>query len=115
MTVKKLPLEESISAVLAQHYMADTAGDVLLLSASSLAKRDRHVQRASFQSSQAGNLFFTLSPEEDATNPNPDVQAEVLWDAAVALTANKITSPGVTFTALKFTFTAPGELHIALE
>lgn len=115
MTVKKSGYDSDLSPVQCLHFYADTAGDILYLSSKTLARSTRHVQYFSVQSSQSGNLYLTLSPDTLATDPNPAVQSMVLWDTAIALTANTITMPGKTFTALKFTFTAPGELHIALE
>ena len=114
MAVKKMPFIADITGALAFHYYSDTAGDVLYLDSSSLCTDKRHVQNLSFQCSEAANLQFTLSPTRDAINPNPVVQSGILWDAPIALSAKAITLPGKGFTALKITFTNPGELHIAL-
>ena len=115
MPVTKTKLEDDISGACVQHYFASAASDEIIIDGSSFAKRGRHIKGASFQASVGVSLYFTLSPADDARNTNPSVQSGIQWTAATVLSANVITTPGFTFTAVKVVFAGAGALHIALE
>jgi hypothetical protein len=66
----------------------------------------------SFQSSGGATLNFTCAPRAAACNPDPAVQAQVLWDANVTVAAGgAIVTHTQPFSAIKITFTADGELY----
>lgn len=87
------------------------AGDVYYLAHADLCPPNGPHLGYSFQSSAAATLNFTCSPRAAACNPDPAVQAQVLWDANVTLTAGAITTHTQPFTAIKITFTADGEVY----
>lgn len=94
------------------HFGAPGA-DTVYVSALGLSKDGQSVLDTFFQASAATQVFCTLSPAEQATNPSPNVQAGILWDAPLTVPAGgaitKILTP---YTALKIVFTGPTELHL---
>ncbi len=91
------------------------AGDVAYIKAAGFNSYQTKLSYA--VQGSAGTVEFTLMNEEEASNPNPDVQASVLWgnsitasgDIQAVVDANKIP---VGFTVAKVTFAGPGVLYL---
>jgi hypothetical protein len=113
MTITVASFQDDINNTLVTHIYANDAG-VKYLSASGLGKLARHVRNLSFQADAPVEVAFTLSNTKEATNEDPEVQKSVLWDVQT-VPAKTITMFNKTFTAMRLTFTGPGELHIGLE
>lgn len=92
------------------------AGDVAYLRAVDVTSLDK-VQRGWFfqangTPSPSVTLEFTCAEGAWAINQDPAVQAMVPWANPLALTTTTITPATVAFSAIKVTFTNPGEVYI---
>jgi hypothetical protein len=108
-----LPLEQDINNTLVLHMFASGA-DTTYVSATGLGKQTRHVRNLAFQAKTSVEVSFTLCPTTEAMDPDPAIQAGILWDV-VTVPANTITMFNKTFTAMRIKFLGAGELHIGLE
>jgi hypothetical protein len=92
------------------------AGDVAYLRAVDVTSLDK-VQRGWFfqangTPSPSATVEFTCAEGAWACNSDPDVQANVPWANALTLTTTTITPAEVAFSAIKVTFTNPGEVYV---
>jgi|ERR1700682_5129285 len=91
-------------------------GDVAYLRAVDVTSLDK-VQRGWFfqangTPSPSVTVEFTCAEGNWATNQDPAVQLNIPWSNPLALTTTTITPATVAFSAIKITFTNPGELYI---
>ena len=89
------------------------AGDVIFVDASEIPVKYGAANLGTFfQSSAAASVAFTLCHPEEACNPDPAVQAGVIWGSTKAVPSGDI--QGVTFgyTAIRVTFSAAGVVYI---
>ncbi len=69
-----------------------------------------------FQSEAGASVEFTLFNPAMATDPDPEVNASVLWGNTLAVPAGgAIVQAPLVFTCCKITFTAPGTVYIGVR
>jgi hypothetical protein len=92
------------------------AGDVAYLRAVDVSSMGDVQQGWFFQAngtpSPSASISFTCAEGAWACNPDPAVQAIVPWANALPLTTTTITKAPVAFSAIKVTFTNPGEVYV---
>jgi len=92
------------------------AGDFALLRAVDVSSVGDVQQGWFFQAngtpSPSATVEFTCAEGAWACNPDPEVQANVPWANALDLTTTAITKAPVAFSAIKVTFTNPGEVYV---
>src|ERR1700682_5415813 len=96
--------------------ISGAAGDVAYLRAVDVTSLDKVQQGWFFQAngtpSPSVTVEFTCAEGNWATNQDPAVQLNIPWSNPLALTTTTITPATVAFSAIKITFTNPGELYI---